>query len=103
MIGQPLRRCRRRSGCPTTTISTDYRLDPAASEPLKIDLVDPDGTVVAALAWSPGRLGSEAYAGVSPAVLAALLLVALTMAFSSFSRSADGGRSGRASSGSTPR
>ena len=37
--------------------------------------------MVAALAWSPGRLGNEAYAGVSPAVLAALLLVALTMAF----------------------
>ena len=56
-------------------------VDPAASAPLKIDLVDPDGTVVAALAWSPGKLGSEAYAGVSPAVLAALLLVGLTMVF----------------------
>ena len=56
-------------------------VDPAASVPLKIDIVDPDGTVVGALAWSPGKLGNEAYAGVSPAVLAALLLVALTMAF----------------------
>ena len=56
-------------------------VDPAASAPLKIDLVDPEGAVVAGLAWSPGRLGSEAYAGVSLAVLAALLLVALTMLF----------------------
>ena len=56
-------------------------VDPAESAPLGIDLVDPDGNVVGALAWSPGRVGSEAYAGVSPAVLAALLLVALTMAF----------------------
>jgi diguanylate cyclase (GGDEF)-like protein len=56
-------------------------VDPAAAAPLKIDLVDPDGAVVAALAWAPGRVGNVAYAGVSPAVLAALLLVGLTMVF----------------------
>ncbi len=57
-----------------------HLVDPAAAAPHKIDLADPDGMVVAALTWSPGRLGSDAYAGVSPAVLVALLLVGLTMA-----------------------
>jgi diguanylate cyclase (GGDEF)-like protein/PAS domain S-box-containing protein len=56
-------------------------VDPAASEPLKVDLVDPNGTVVGALGWSPGQLGSQASAQVSPAALAMLLLVGLTMAF----------------------
>lgn len=81
VIGQPL------DDAAVQRLSEDYHIDglhlvdPAAPAPLKIDLVDPGGTVVAALAWSPGKLGNEAYAGVSPAVLAALLLVALTMAF----------------------
>ena len=56
-------------------------VDPAASEPLKVDLVDPNGTVVGALGWSPAQLGSQASAQVSPAALAMLLLVGLTMAF----------------------
>ncbi len=56
-------------------------VDPVASEPLKVDLVDPNGTVVGALAWSPAQLGSQASARVSPAALAMLLLVGLTMAF----------------------
>ena len=56
-------------------------VDPAASEPLKVDLVDPNGTVVGALAWTPAQLGSQASARVSPAALAMLLLVGLTMAF----------------------
>jgi diguanylate cyclase (GGDEF)-like protein len=56
-------------------------VDPAASEPHKIDITDPNGTVVGALAWTPGRLGSQAQASVNPAVLPMLLLVGLTMAF----------------------
>ena len=59
-------------------------VDPAASEPLKVDLVDPNGTVVGALAWSPAQLGSQASAQVSPAALVMLLLVGLTMAFLMF-------------------
>ncbi len=59
-------------------------VDPAASAPLKVDLVDPNGTVVGALAWSPAQLGSQASAQVSPAALAMLLLVGLTMAFLMF-------------------
>ncbi len=55
-------------------------VDPAASEPLKVDLVDPDGKIVGALAWSPAQLGSQASAQVGPAALAMLLLVGLTMA-----------------------
>ncbi len=61
-----------------------HLVDPAASEPLKIDLVDPNGTVVGALAWSPAQLGSQASAQVSPAALAMLLLVGLTLAFLMF-------------------
>jgi diguanylate cyclase (GGDEF)-like protein len=66
-------------------LAEDYLIDglrlitPEASEPLRIDLVDPAGTVVAGLAWSPGRMGNQAYAGVSPAVMVALLLVVLTV------------------------
>ena len=59
-------------------------VDLAASEPLKVDLVDPNGTVVGALAWSPAQLGSQASAQVSPAALVMLLLVGLTMAFLMF-------------------
>lgn len=55
-------------------------VDPATSEPLKVDLVDPNGTVVGGLAWPPAQLGSQASARVSPAALAMLLLVGLTMA-----------------------
>jgi diguanylate cyclase (GGDEF)-like protein len=56
-------------------------VDPAASEPLEIDLTDPNGTIVGALTRSPGRLGSQAHAQVSPAVLTVLALVGITMAF----------------------
>ena len=56
-------------------------VDPAASEPLKIDLADPNGTIVGAIAWSSGRLGSQAYSGVNPAVLTMFLIVGMTMAF----------------------
>jgi hypothetical protein len=56
-------------------------VDPAASELLKIDLADPNGTIVGAIAWSPGRLGNQAYSGVNPAVLTMLLIVGMTMAF----------------------
>ncbi len=59
-------------------------VDPAASEPLKVDLLDPNGAVVGALAWSPAQLGSQASSQVSPAALAMLLLVGLTMAFLMF-------------------
>ncbi len=54
---------------------------PGASEPLKIDLTDPNGTVVGAIAWSPGSLGSRAKAEVSPIVEVMLVLVGLTIAF----------------------
>jgi diguanylate cyclase (GGDEF)-like protein len=68
-------------------LSEDFVIDglrlvaPTASEPLKVDLTDLNGTVIGALAWSPARLGSEAHARVSPTVLTMLLLVGMTMAF----------------------
>ncbi len=64
----------------------DYVIDglrlanPTAPEPLKIDLADTTGTVISALAWSPGRLGSQARARVSPLVLTMLALIGVTMA-----------------------
>jgi diguanylate cyclase (GGDEF)-like protein len=50
-----------------------------AANPLKINLTDPLGTVVGALVWSPGHLGSDAHARVSLAVLTSLALVGLTI------------------------
>ncbi len=46
-----------------------------------LDVVDPGGKVVGALAWSPPSLGNQAHAQVSPTVFMMLALVGLTMAF----------------------
>ncbi|MCB1498482.1 MAG: bifunctional diguanylate cyclase/phosphodiesterase [Bauldia sp.] len=60
----------------------DLRLaDPAAKGSHGIDITDPDGAVIGALAWSPPSLGSEAHQRVSPTVFVMLALVGLTMAF----------------------
>ena len=56
-------------------------VDPASPEPLKVNLTDSDGKVIGALAWSPGQLGTQARASVSPAVLLMLMLVGMTIAF----------------------
>jgi len=55
-------------------------VDPAAPGPQRLDLVDPDGKVIGALAWPPGKVGNAAHAAVSPGVLAGMLLIGLTMA-----------------------
>ena len=55
----------------------------SAADP-KVDLRDPTGATVGALAWTPRRLGSEAHARVSPAVLMMLALLSLTMGFLMF-------------------
>lgn len=46
-----------------------------------LDVVDPAGKVIGALAWSPPSLGNQAHAQVSPTVFMMLALVGLTMAF----------------------
>ena len=66
MIGQPFDEAAVQRLAEDYLIDGLHLVDPAASEPLKIDLVDPDGTVVAALAWSPGRLGSAGLCGGQP-------------------------------------
>ena len=58
-----------------------HLVDPATSAPLKVNLVDTSGTVVGALAWSPGQLGSKAGAQVGPVALTMLLLVGAMVVF----------------------
>ena len=60
----------------------DLQLLPAGSgDPRAQPLVDVDGKPVAALAWAPPTLGTEAQNKVSPTVFMMLALVGLTMAF----------------------
>ena len=55
---------------------------PGASEPLKIDLTDPNGTVVGAVAWSPGSPRQPRQGRGQPGRFEAMLvLVGLTIAF----------------------
>ena len=48
--------------------------------PDHLDIADPDGTVLAALTWAPGRLGSAAHAEVGPGVYLMLGAIALVVA-----------------------
>ena len=56
----------------------------SASAAPKVDLHDPSGATIGALTWTPRRLGSEAHARVSPAVLMMLALLSVTMGFLMF-------------------
>jgi hypothetical protein len=58
-----------------------HLIDVASRGEHTLDIVDPAGKVVGALAWSPPSLGNEAHAQVSPTVFMMLALVGLTMAF----------------------
>jgi diguanylate cyclase (GGDEF)-like protein len=58
-----------------------HLIDVASRGEHTLDIVDPAGTVVGALAWSPPSLGNQAHAEVSPTVFMMLALVGLTMAF----------------------
>jgi diguanylate cyclase (GGDEF)-like protein len=60
----------------------NFRLvEEGASAEHSLDITDPGGKVVGALAWSPPSLGTEAHTQVSPTVFMMLALVGLTMAF----------------------
>jgi diguanylate cyclase (GGDEF)-like protein len=48
--------------------------------PDHLDIVDPDGKVLAALTWTPGRLGSAAHAEVGPGIYLMLGAIALVVA-----------------------
>lgn len=63
------------------SISNLHLVEPDARGDHGIDIRDPSGNVVGALAWSPPSLGSEAHRRVSPTVFVMLALVGLTMAF----------------------
>ncbi|MEO8667387.1 MAG: EAL domain-containing protein [Bauldia sp.] len=54
-----------------------HRVDARASG-LKVDLVDPAGRVLGALAWSPSRFGNQAHAKIKVSVETMLLLLAVT-------------------------
>ncbi|HET7717075.1 MAG TPA: EAL domain-containing protein [Bauldia sp.] len=68
-------------------LAEDFRIpdlhlvDAATKGPHRIEIVDPAGTVVGALAWSPPSLGSAAHAEVSQTVFMMLALVGVTMVF----------------------
>jgi diguanylate cyclase (GGDEF)-like protein len=57
------------------------RFTSASAAGPRIDLHDPTGAALGALAWTPRRLGTEAHARVSPAVLMMLALLSITMGF----------------------